>query len=284
MPVIVDTVDPYLEPLLQWLGVLAIAVIALVINAGQRVGIRRLTRRAVRRALAGRGRWRVRLPRTEDSDLTEQRRLQRADAAAHMFARVTSMVVAAIAVFAASALLEINPLVVLSSAGFVGAGIAIGGQSVIKDWLTGLVALLEDRYAVGDRITAGSSSDGVTGTIEALNGVGLRLRLDDGTTWHTGHGSIESLYNHSQQLVPSRIDIPAAVWDELDETTVGSTVNAASHDFGLTNVLLTQDIEAKNEQDGVATVTVRASRPLSRRQRGIIADRITDRVSERRRG
>lgn len=255
--------------------IVVVIAAVIVINAAVRVGLRFLTRRAVRRALNGRGRWNLRLPRANEGSAAEQRRVQRADAAAHMLARLSSLVVSALGVLVISRILEVDPVVLISSAGFLGAGVAIGGQALIKDWLVGLLVLLEDRYAIGDLVTMRVNGVEVAGTVETIGGAGVRLRLTDGTTWHTGHGMVESVTNLSQQLVNHSIQVPSDVWAELDETMVGRQLNAASHDLGLTDVLLVADIEAHEQADGSTTVTFRASRPLTPRQQRLIEQRIT---------
>ncbi len=266
---------------LRAVALIAIVIVAFVVNATVRISLRFLFRRAVRRALRGRGRWTLRLPRAEDGTGTEQRRVQRADAAAHMLARMVSVLIAAVSLVAASHVVGIDPLVFVSSAGFLGAGLAIGGQSLIKDWLTGLLVLLEDRYAVGDHVTMRVSGADVDGTVEELNSAGVRLRLPDGHTWHAGHASIESVVNRSQELITHRIEVPSDVWSELDEALIGPKLTAASHDLGLTNVVLLADIEAEAQRNGTTSVEFRASRRLSERQRRQVAERVleTDRRS-----
>ena len=49
-------------------------------------------------------------------------------------------------------LFDIDAAFFLSSAGFIGAGVAIGGQHKVNDYLTGLSVLFEDRYGVGDEL------------------------------------------------------------------------------------------------------------------------------------
>ena len=49
-------------------------------------------------------------------------------------------------------LFDIDAAFFLSSAGFIGAGLAIGGQHKVNDYLTGLSVLFEDRYGVGDEL------------------------------------------------------------------------------------------------------------------------------------
>lgn len=239
--------------------------------------LRTITRRRVRRALNGRGRWQPRLPRSYDGRAAEARRVQRADATAHMLSRISSLGVGAITAIIISRILGFNPVVFISSAGFIGAAIAFGGQSIIQDWLRGLLVLLEDRYAVGDRVSMRVAGEETVGTVEMFGGAGVRLRLDDGSTWHTGHATIEAVTNLSQRLVDQTITVPTNVWAELDDTLIGPELNAASHDLGLTDVLLLDDIVAAPQDDGTTAVTIKTTRQLTERQLEIVQDHITGR-------
>ena len=182
------------------LSVVVVVVGGWLLSSLARVFFRRLTRRALTRALHGRGRLLMRLPRTHDSGGIDQRPVQRADAAAQMMARIASLVITISAMLLILRVLDIDPLVLVSSAGVLGAAVAIGGQALIKDWLTGLMVLLEDRYAVGDELTVRVGGQDVTGTVETLTSAALRMRLASGPTWHAGHGSLETVTNHSQLL------------------------------------------------------------------------------------
>ncbi len=275
MPRVIIFEDVDLSDLVVRVAEVAIVLAgAVLLNALIGLGLRYFTRRAVRRALDGKGRWRLRLPRPDDGNDIELRRRQRADAAAHMLSRISSVGVAVVAILAISEVVGIDPVVLVSSAGFVGAGIAIGGQALIKDWLTGLLVLLEDRYAVGDRVSLRVAGEEFSGTVETISGAGVRLRLADGTTWHSGHGAVETVTNLSQQLVAQTLEVPSDVWAELDETMIGPELNAASHDLGLTGVLIAEEIAAEEDAEGNATITFQASRQLSDRQRRVIARRI----------
>jgi small conductance mechanosensitive channel len=257
-------------------GVAVVVAAAFLVNWAARLVMRQVVRRAVRQAIAGRGRWKMRLPRSHDAGTAEQRRLQRADAAAHMLSRITTVVVVLIAALIVTRIMGFDPVVLLSSAGFLGAGLAFGGQHVIKDWIVGLVVLVEDRYAVGDEITLTVGSNEISGTVETLGSTGVRIRLPDGPTWHGGHGSVEGVTNHSQQLIRHAVELPPDVWAELDHSSIGRELSAASHDLGLTDVLLVSDIAAEATSGGNTRVVFHASRPLTRRQQQMIAHRITN--------
>lgn len=193
------------------LAIIAVLVGASLLSSLARLFLRQLTRRALNQALAGKGRLLKRLPRNHDVGGPDPRPGQRADAASQMLARIASLIITISALLVILRILELNPLVLVSSAGFLGAGVAIGGQALIKDWLTGLMVLLEDRYAVGDDVTVRVGGQDVSGRVETLTSAALRMRLAEGSTWHAGHGSVESVTNHSQLL---SIDNPAA--DSID--------------------------------------------------------------------
>ncbi len=271
-----DGLDPR-SAILKGILIVALFAAGLLVSLSARTGLRVLMRRAVRRAGDGRGRWTVRLPRPYDGQFADQRRVQRADATAFMLARMTSVVVLVVVALAISHVLRVDPVVLLSSAGFIGAGIAIGGQTIIKDWLAGLLVLLDDRYAVGDLTTMRVGGNDFTGTVEILNGAGVRLRLNDGSTWHAGHGSIESVINFSQKLVVNEIEISPDVLAQLDETMVGPALNAGSHDLGLTDIVLLPDLTIKPSGCGGSAVTVLASRQLNDRQLRTVRSHIENR-------
>ncbi len=256
------------------MAALVVVVCTFIVAAAIQPVLRFLTRRAVRRATEGRGRWRLRLPRVNDGARTEQRRIQRADAAAQMMSRISTVILFALAALIVARILGVDPVFLLSSAGFVGVGLAFGGQALIHDWITGLIVLLEDRYAVGDLVKVRVGSDEVTGTVETLGGAGLRLRLADGATWHGGHGSIDSVINLSQQLVTSSIDVPSDSLAGIDEAELARQLDMGNLDLGFSDVLVAPAVDAEQISTGMTRVTVRASRPLNKRQKRAVAERI----------
>ncbi len=66
---------------------------------------------------------------------------------------------------------------ILAAAGIAGLAVSLGAQTMIKDFLGGLIILLEDQYRVGDTI----STNGVDGTVERITLRRTNLRTADGT-------------------------------------------------------------------------------------------------------
>jgi len=66
---------------------------------------------------------------------------------------------------------------VLAAAGIAGIAISLGAQSLIKDYIGGLLILVEDQFRVGDWIRA----DAVEGSVELVTLRRTNVRSSDGT-------------------------------------------------------------------------------------------------------
>ncbi len=160
--------------------------------------IRRLVRRAVMTAQQSPGMWRVRLERVGERHSGDERKIQRADAAARMLGHYATALIFTVATFIALDFAGTAPLTVLSGAGFLGVALAFGGQDLIQNVIAGTMALLEDRYAVGDEVVLTLANGELTGTIDLIGAASLRLRTTEGVAAHVGHNRIQSMRNLSQ--------------------------------------------------------------------------------------
>lgn len=107
---------------------------------------------------------------------------------------------------------NINVAALLTSAGFVAAGLAFGAQNLVKDLLNGIFIVFEDQIGIGDLVTIGA----IDGTVE---NVGLRItqvRADDGTLWFIRNGEILTLGNKSQGWGKAIIDITVSATEDLE--------------------------------------------------------------------
>ncbi len=271
--------------MLTWFASLSEAVVMLPIAIGAswlaRTTIRRLTRRAVRRAQRSEGTWRVRLDRLGDDGQADVRKRQRADAVARMLGRLVTVVIFTFAAFASLEILGVNLAFAISSAGFIGVAIALSAQDFVKDFLGGTRALLEDRYAVGDEVVLRVSGTEVRGTVDLIGSASIRLRTSDGATWHAGHHSVEAVTNLSQLPAVSDIEVPVDDWARADEDAAAERLAVASNDVGLTGVVFLRDIEthAPESDADVDTVMVRVktNRPLSSPETEIVRGKLLER-------
>lgn len=260
---------------------LVLVPVAIVASWIARTTIRTLTRRAVRRSQRAGSGWRVRLDRRGDHGQADARKRQRADAVARMLGHLVTVVIFAVSAFWALELLGVDPVVAISSAGFIGVAIALSGQDLVKDFLAGTRALLEDRYAVGDEVLLQVSGTEVRGTVDLVGTASVRLRTPGGATWHAGHASIDSVTNLSQLPSVSDIDVPIGEWADADERAAAERLAVASNDVGLTGLVFLRDIET-HEPDGIdeadtVTVRVKSNRPLSSPEADLVRERLLDR-------
>ena len=248
---------------------------ALILAWAARQVIRALTRRAVRRAQERPGTWRGRLRRLNDLDSEiEVRRRQRADAAARMFGHFVTTLILVGAGLIGLQIVGVDPVYAISSAGFVGLAIALSGQEIIKNLLAGTMAILEDRYAVGDQVSITLGSNEVRGTIDLMGPASIRLRTEAGATWHAGHSTIDSVTNYSQLAASSEIAMPTSEWTDVEDDAA-RRLTTASNDVGLTGVVFLPDLAAQEHPAGITTVTVRSNRPLSPDQKQLVRDRLS---------
>ena len=91
----------------------------------------------------------------------------------------------------------------VAGATVIGAAVGFGAQSLVKDFLSGLLIVLEDQYAVGDSITVGDT----TGTVEGLNLRTTRVRALDVVVWYLPNGEIRKVGNGSDGYSCAVVDL-----------------------------------------------------------------------------
>jgi hypothetical protein len=282
-----------LQQILGWLSdhavsspfvVVVIAVLGLVATRLSRFVVRRIIRRLANAAIGSTrstpGPWRTRSKRVggESGETGERRRRQRIDAASRMVNHLASLVIWIVAVIVAFHLLDVDPAFFLSSAGFIGAGLAIGGQHKVNDYLTGLSVHFEDRYGVGDEILAHVGWDEpVEAVVDHIGLFSTRLR-DGRSTLHFPNSALTNVRNLSQEAAATSIRI--RVPDDAGTEEAAAVLRGLAGSRGLTDVVFVGGIEARESATGefeddesgarrpVAPPPRRAGRTPPRRRRG----------------
>ena len=123
---------------------------------------------------------------------------------------------------------QLGPFV--AGATIVGAALGFGAQSLVRDFLSGFLILVEDQYGVGDVITVNDT----TGTVESLNFRTTRLRSVDGIVWYIPNGEIRKVGNNSDEfncalvdvVLPWPVDVDRAA--DVIRDAAGTVVNDAA--------------------------------------------------------
>jgi len=111
--------------------------------------------------------------------------------------------------------LGINITPILASAGVVGLAFSLGAQTVIKDFLGGIIILSENQFTIGDVITIGQ----LTGTVEHISLRATYLRDSDGKLNLIPNGDIRTISNLTTQwaqvVITFNIDYEADIESAL---------------------------------------------------------------------
>ncbi|MDI3417685.1 mechanosensitive ion channel family protein [Streptomyces luteolus] len=156
-----------------------------------------------------------------DKTRADERREQRARTIGSVLSSIVTIVIAVmgLAMVLDQIGIALGPL--LASAGVVGLAIGFGAQSLVADYLAGMLIMVEDQYGVGDSVDLGEA-------IGEVEHVGLRLtqvRDLNGGLWHIRNGEIMRVRNDSQEWARAVLDVSVAydsnletVFDVLEET------------------------------------------------------------------
>lgn len=137
---------------------------------------------------------------------------------AGVFASVFRVIIWVIAVLTILGQLKINLAPFVATATVIGAALGFGAQTLVKDFLSGVLILAEDQYGVGDSIVVGAGSNATSGTVEGVNLRTTRLRGVDGVVWYVPNGDIRTVGNNTESdsqaivdvVVPHGTDLEAA--------------------------------------------------------------------------
>ncbi|MGV9427015.1 mechanosensitive ion channel family protein [Streptomyces sp. NPDC003656] len=223
---------------------LRIALIVVVLGVIRWVAQRAITRVVQRVLEPGGEEGEPRRPRSgrgaavllRDRSRASQRREQRARTIGSVLGSVVTIVLALLgtAMILDQVGIALGPL--LASAGVVGLAIGFGAQSLVADYLSGLLIMFEDQYGVGDTVDLGEA----VGEVEH---VGLRLthvRDLNGGLWHIRNGEVLRVRNDSQDWARAVLDVAVAYDSHLDTVyqVLEDTGRALRQDPAFTDLLL----------------------------------------------
>lgn len=189
-----STAQTVVEFVWRPLVVVLIVAVAVVVAA--------LGSRAIRRFLG-------RLAATAAQRSDSPRAAGRVNTVVALVANLFRFVVGVVALFTVLGTLGINLTPLLASATVIGATLGFGAQSLVRDYLSGLLLTVEDQFGIGDTICVNDT----TGVVEDLSLRVTRLRGADGTVWYVPNGDIRKLANESRGWAKAVVDVPVGVGD-----------------------------------------------------------------------
>ena len=197
-----DLKTTYTEQILPFaqdhlIKIIAIFVVALIINRVLHTVISKLIRRVVR----------------GDKYQNKEAEVKREDTLIAVFegaAKVVIWIMASMMILSELGI-DIGPLI--AAAGIIGLALGFGGQYLVKDIISGLFIILENQYRVGDAVCIGDKCGSVTD-------VNLRvtvLRDLDGVVHYVPNGQISVTSNMSKDFSKINLDIGISYNDDLEK-------------------------------------------------------------------
>lgn len=195
-----ETLFKYIEPakLIEWsfqaLQFVMVIVIAFVVLKGVKGSIHKIGDRVKSRTI----------------DLGEQKRV---DTLMRVFDYIANIVILLVGALIALGTIGISIGPILAAAGVVGLAVGFGSQSLVKDYFTGVVLLMENQIRAGDVIDLGG---GRVGSVENVTLRYVRLRDKDGSVHFIPNGSISSVCNMTMDFGYSLMEIGIAYKEDVD--------------------------------------------------------------------
>lgn len=149
-----------------------------------------------------------------------------------VFRYIATVVIGAITVMLVLSEVGISIAPILATAGVAGLAVGFGAQSLVKDYFTGFVMILENQIRVGDSIEVA----GKTGIVEEVTLRYVRLRDLEGAVHYVPNGVIATVTNRSREFAFALIDIGIGYKESLDHVQqvireIGAAMQADA-DFG----------------------------------------------------
>jgi small conductance mechanosensitive channel len=178
---------------------------------------------------------------------------------AGVFASIFRTVIWLIAALTILGELDINLLPFVATATVIGAAVGFGAQSLVKDFLSGVLILAEDQYGVGDHIIVGTGPTATTGTVESVNLRVTRVRSLDGVIWYVPNGDIRTVGNDTEQDSQALVDVTVPLGTDLVAAGAAAeeAVRALAAEEGWQSSFVAPPVFAGVQQTGDVGATLR---------------------------
>jgi moderate conductance mechanosensitive channel len=146
-----------------------------------------------------------------DSDMNEESK-KRKKTLTRVIGYLLSILLGAITVMFMLSVFGISIAPIIAAAGVAGIAVGFGAQSLVKDYFTGVILLLENQIRIGDVIEIA----GKTGTVESLTLRYVRLRDGNGYVHYVPNGVIATVTNKTLEFAYAVMDIGVPYSEDAD--------------------------------------------------------------------
>jgi small-conductance mechanosensitive channel len=138
---------------------------------------------------------------------------KRVNTLSRVFRYISSIIITAIAVISILGELGVSVAPLLATAGVAGIAVGFGAQSLVKDYFTGFVMLMENQIRQGDIIEVAGKS----GIVEEVTLRYVRLRDYEGAVHYVPNSSISVVTNRTRNFAYAVTDISVSYQSDLDK-------------------------------------------------------------------
>src|SRR3546814_425586 len=138
--------------------------------------------------------------------------LKRISTLSQVFRYIFTVLISIVTIMLILSELGISIAPILAAAGVVGVAVGFGAQSLVKDYFTGFILLLENQIRQGDVVEAG----GKGGYVEEVTLRYIRLRDYDGYVHFIPNSAISVVTNLSRVYAFSVIDLRIAYQEDTE--------------------------------------------------------------------
>lgn len=135
-----------------------------------------------------------------DLDGGRRARLKTLVVAASYTGRILILVIGAISLLEA---LNVDVAPLIASLGVAGLALSLGTQTLVKDYVGGIIILIENMYVVGDEVQIGA----VAGTVEVFDLRSTQVRETTGRLTIVPNGDVRVITNISREWSQAMVDL-----------------------------------------------------------------------------
>ena len=146
---------------------------------------------------------------SQKSDLIEEKRL---NTLAKMFKSIVSYVLYFIGIITCLDMVGFSITTIVAGAGIVSLAVAFGAQSIVQDLMSGIFIVIENQYAVGDRVQIGS----IMGIVKEIGMKTTKLLTYDGQVMVISNGQITSVVNYSRAAQRAYVEVGIAYEEDIE--------------------------------------------------------------------
>ena len=158
--------------------------------------------------------------RQRSQSIEEKKRVQ---TLARVSRYIVSVIIWVVAIMLTLSSLGFSIAPILATAGVAGIAVGFGAQSLVKDYFTGFVMLIENQIRQGDIVEVGNKS----GAVEEVTLRYVRLRDYEGAVHYIPNSYINLVTNKSRTFAYAVIDIGVSYKENLNH--VYETMKLAAH-------------------------------------------------------